>query len=175
MLNIVVRAAVTSSLDEVVVLGGDSEIRGIAERQNAEWRPDEGRGLNGELSAQIEANSTSGSASVYIPADLVLLTSDDIDQALHSSKHGTLLTMCPALGDGGTNGLVIPARSPFQIQLGTDSFNKHTASADSLGLPYSIVDIRGFGLDLDTAEDLETLQRMEPGLLERMLQSGEIN
>jgi 2-phospho-L-lactate guanylyltransferase len=175
MLNIVVRAAIASSLDEVVVVGGDSEIREIAERWKADWRPDEGRGLNGELLAQIEANSISGAASVYIPADLVLLTSEDIDQALESSKHGTLLTMCPALGDGGTNGLVIPARSPFQIQLGTDSFNKHKAFADSLSLPYSVVETRGFGLDLDTSEDLETLQRMEPGLLERMLRSGEIH
>jgi 2-phospho-L-lactate guanylyltransferase len=175
MLHNVVRAAVESSLDRVIVLGGDCEIREIAKKRGANWRPDEGRGLNGELSAQIEANSTSGAASVYIPADLVLLKSEDVDQALESSMNGTLLTMCPALGDGGTNGLVIPAASPFQLQLGTDSFNKHKAFAGSLSLPYSVVETPGFGLDLDTAEDLEVLRRTEPGVLERMLQPGEIN
>ena len=173
MLETVLEAAVASTLNEVVVLGGDSEIRAIAEKSSARWLPDQGRGLNGELSAQVQANSASGAASLYIPGDLALLTAAEVDQALEISECGTLLTMCPAIGDGGTNGLVIPAQSLFQIQLGADSFNRHRTSAERLGLPYAVVEVRGFGLDLDTAEDLAELQRMEPGVLERMLRPGD--
>jgi len=173
MFQIVLEAAVASSLNEVVILGGDCDIRAIAKNSSARWLPDEGRGLNGELTAQVRANSASGAASMYVPGDLALLTAVEIDQALEISEGGTLLTMCPAIGDGGTNGLVIPAQSPFQIQLGTDSFNRHKASAARLSLPYGVVEARGFGLDLDTAEDLLALQRMEPGTLERMLRRGD--
>ena len=173
MFERVLEAAVASSLSDVVVLGGDSEIRAITENANAAWQPDEGRGLNGELSAQVDANSATGAASVYIPGDLPLLTAADLDQALEISERGMLLTMCPAIGDGGTNGLVIPAQSPFQIQLGTDSFNRHKTSAELLRLPYAVVEARGFGLDLDTSEDLAELERMEPGMLERMLRPGD--
>ena len=175
MLERVVEAAVSSSLSEVIVLGGDSAIQAISESRGVGWRPDGGRGLNGELSAQAQANSETEAASVYIPGDLALLTTADLEQALERSDCGRLLTMCPAVGDGGTNGLVIPARSPFQIQLGADSFNRHKNAAERLGLPYAIVETRGFGLDLDTADDLAELQRLEPGALERMLLPGDEN
>ncbi|MDP6451872.1 MAG: 2-phospho-L-lactate guanylyltransferase [SAR202 cluster bacterium] len=175
MLEVVAEAAVSCSLSKVIVLGGDSAIHAAAEKWGAEWIADKGRGLNAEVSAQIESNSTSGAGSMYLPGDLALLTSTDVDQALNASERGTLLTMCPAVGDGGTNGLVIPAQSQFQIQLGTDSFNRHKNSADRLGLPYAIVETRGFGLDLDTASDLDELQRMAPGALERLLRPGDEN
>ena len=112
---------------------------------------------------------------MYIPGDLPLLTTADVEQALDSSKFGSLLTICPAVGDGGTNGLVVPAQSPFQIQLGTDSFYRHTTSAEQLGLPFAIVETQGFGLDLDTSGDLAELRRITPGTFERILRPGDEN
>ena len=175
MLKIVLHAATSSSLIDVVVVGGDSEIRVIAEAGNSNWRPDKGRGLNGELSAQVQINSSNSAASMYIPGDLPLLTTADVEQALDSSKFGSLLTICPAVGDGGTNGLVVPAQSPFRIQLGTDSFYRHTTSAEQGGLPFAIVETQGFGLDLDTSGDLAELRRIAPGVFERILRPGDKN
>ena len=109
---------------------------------------------------------------MYIPGDLALLTTKEVNDAIVASRYGTLITIRPAFGDGGTNGLIVPSQSPMRLQLGSDSFDKHKAFADGLELPYAVVKARGFGLDLDIPDDLEELQRIEPGCLKQLLCLG---
>lgn len=173
MFERVLRAATASLLADVIVVGGDSAMRTKARSEGAIWKNDKGRGLNDEVFAQVEENAKAGSASMYIPGDLVLLTTKEVNKAIKGSNYGSVMTICPAFGDGGTNGLIIPSKSPMRLQLGPDSFAKHKALADSLDLPYEILKIHGFGLDLDIPDDLKKLQRKEPGCLNRLLYLGE--
>jgi len=167
LLDLVLSAAVASSLDRVIVLGGDEDVRSMASGRGAEWMSDTGGGLNRELIAALGRLSAAGMASVYIPGDLPLLTASDIEALIETSRGGELLTLCPATGDSGTNGLVVPANSPFRPTLGKDSFARHLRAAE--GLPHAVCHAPGFGLDLDSMADLEACERLQPGFTERML------
>jgi 2-phospho-L-lactate guanylyltransferase len=167
LLDLVLSAAVASSLDRVIVLGGDEDVRSMASGRGAEWMSDSGGGLNRELSAALGRLSAASIASVYIPGDLPLLTGSDIEALIETSRGGELLTLCPAAEDAGTNGLVVPANSPFRPTLGQDSFARHLRAAQ--GLPHAVCHAPGFGLDLDSMADLEACERLQPGFIERML------
>ena len=167
LLDLVLSAAVASSLDRVIVLGGDEDVRSMASGRGAEWMSDTGGGLNRELIAALGRLSAAGMASVYIPGDLPLLTASDVEALIETSRGGELLTLCPAAEDAGTNGLVVPANSPFRPTLGQDSFARHLRAAE--GLPHAVCHAPGFGLDLDSMADLEACERLQPGFTERML------
>ena len=169
LLDLVLNAAVTSSLGRVIVLGGDGEVRSLAASRGAEWMADGGGGLNNELSAALALLSAAGMASVYIPGDLPLLTRSDIECVIETSQGGELLTLCPAVEDAGTNGLVVPAGSSFQPKLGHDSFASHLRAAEVAGLPHAVCNTPGFGLDVDSVADLEACEQIQPGFIERML------
>ena len=167
LLDLVLNAAVTSSLDRVIVLGGDGDVRSLASGRGAECMSDSGGGLNRELGAAVVRLSADGIASIYIPGDLPLLTRADIETVIETSRGGELLTICPAAEDGGTNGLVVPPTSPFRPTLGQDSFARHLRAAEEL--PHAVCHTLGFGLDLDSVADLEACERIQPGFTERML------
>ena len=167
LLDVVLSAAVSSSLDRVIVLGGDEDVRSLASGRGAEWMLDSGGGLNEELGAVMGQLSAAGFASIYIPGDLPLLAGSDIETVVETSEGGELLTLCPAAEDGGTNGLVVPATRPFRPMLGKDSFARHLRAAEAL--PHAVCRTPGFGLDLDSVADLEACERLQPGFIERML------
>ena len=169
LLDLVLNAAVTSSLDRVIVLGGDEDVRSMASGRGVEWMSDSGGGLNQELSAALGRLSAASIASVYIPGDLPLLTASDVEALIETSRGGELLTLCPAAEDAGTNGLVVPPSSPFRPTLGQDSFTRHLRAAEVAGLPHAVCNTPGFGLDLDSMADLEACERLQPGFIERML------
>ncbi len=169
LLRIVLAAATASKLGRVIVLGGDGDVRLLADSFGAEWTADGKRGLNAELSVAFDELSADGWASLYIPCDLPLLTAPDVDAAIDASRDGTLLAMCPATRDGGTNGLVVPSQCPFRPELGENSFARHKKAALSAGLPFATCDALGFSLDLDTVDDLLACERIEPGFRERIL------
>ena len=79
------------------------------------------------------------------------------------------MTLAPARRDGGTNGIVVPNGTPFSPELGQRSFAKHLSQAASKGISVAICYSQGLGFDLDTIDDLETYEHMEPGLLERLV------
>ena len=167
LLDLVLSAALASSLDRVIVLGGDEDVRNVASRRGAEWMPDSGDGLNRELTAALTRLSDAGMAGVYVPGDLPLLTVSDIEAVIETSRGGELLTLCPATEDAGTNGLVVPVNSPFRPMLGQDSFARHLRAAEEL--PHAVCHTPGFGLDLDSMADLEACERLQPGFIDRML------
>ncbi|MDP7225383.1 MAG: 2-phospho-L-lactate guanylyltransferase [SAR202 cluster bacterium] len=169
LLRIVLAATSASNLGRVLVLGGDADVQQLAKDAGAEWTADGDRGLNEELSAAFDDLASNGWSSMYIPADLPMITPEDIDSAITASRDGLLLAMCPATRDGGTNGLIIPSDSDFRPALGRDSFARHRKAALTAGLPFATCDALGFSIDLDTIDDLLACERIEPGFRERML------
>jgi len=121
----------------------------------------------------MKIGDAGGYASLYLPADLPFMRSSDIAAILSASEGGSKLTFAPAQQDGGTNAMLVPARSGFRPLLGNDSFRRHVASARAIGLPYATCDSPGFALDLDTPSDLMRCEELEPGFLERMTSQQE--
>ena len=67
------------------------------------------------------------------------------------------------------NGILVPQGTFFQPELGQRSFAKHLAQAARMEVSVAICYSPGLGFDLDTVDDLETYEQMEPGLLERLV------
>ena len=163
------RAAVLGMLDRVVcaaagacsvvggkctVVGGDPAVRRAAEAAGAGWTPDPASGLNAALwSAMRAAYADGAQAALFLPADLPLITREDVLAVAEASRGYSRPVGVEAAGDGGTNALLVPASCAFEPRLGEDSFAKHRAAAEAAGSPLVAVEAPNLAFDVDTAAD----------------------
>ena len=152
---------------EVWVLGGDPDISRLASEYGATWFEEEGSDINETLWLGFRRAFASGKAALYLPGDLPFLDQGDVATMYDASGRLTNIVLAPARQDGGTNGILVPPGlpHPFWPLLGPDSFQRHLSQVESLGLPVAICYTTGLASDLDTAEDLEAYEDMEPGFL----------
>ena len=114
----------------------------------AEWRADDGRGLNEELEAlrqQLEL-----SPLLIIHSDLPLVTPDDI-KALVAAADQKGCALAPDRHGAGTNAAAIGQGQVFTFAFGEGSLARHVASAPCA----AIVSRPGLSIDIDTPEDLD--------------------
>lgn len=169
MLHGVISAATQSNLSSTWVVGGDDAVRQTAESLGAAWRKDHGSDLNDSLTLAVQQAFRCGKTPLYLPADLPFLTAQDVNGILAASNYGASLTLAPAKRDGGTNAMLIPCGSPFRPMLGSRSLTRHTAQAHSLNITPTLYRSDGFGLDLDTPDDLTEFIHLEQDLISRLM------
>ena len=155
------------AIEETWVVGGDSEVREAAESEDAVWLHDGGQGLNGALTLGFRRAAESGRAGLFLPADLPLLTTEDVQGMLEASGHLKNVTLAPASNDGGTNGILLPPQmaETFTFKMGHGSFKLHLEQAGFLGIPVAIYYSVGLAFDLDTPADLEVCETKKPGFV----------
>ncbi len=112
------------------------------------WRPDEGRGLNCELTAWRDRERSTD--VLIIHADLPLLSTGDVD-ALVAAARPTGWAIAPDRHDRGTNALALAGGRTRDFAFGADSFARHCAHTPQA----AVVRTLGLGLDVDTPEDLD--------------------
>ena len=157
MLERVVSAAVSATArGACVVVGGDEVVREVAETSGARWAPDDTDGLNAALWAAMQTAYADGAdATLFLPGDLPLVTSDDV-LAMVAASNGYAATVCVrASSDGGTNALLQPIATAFEPLLGQRSFEKHCEAAAAVGAPLVTPDLPRIAFDLDTRADYE--------------------
>ena len=73
----------------------------------------------------------------------------------------------PCHHDDGTPVLSIPtaAAATFAFAYGPGSFRRHVAAARAAGLAVRVVRDPALAFDVDTVDDVATLERMDPTLL----------
>lgn len=133
-----------SALSQTIVLSPSDP-----KRPQAEWAPDEGRGLNEELMALRARFSDRNFLIVH--ADLPFLETDDINKLLAAAEAAGI-AIAPDKFDLGTNALALRSESSMSFRFGADSFAKHRAAAPDA----AIVQSRGLSHDIDTPDDLRT-------------------
>jgi len=107
--------------------------------------------------ATLEAEKRGAEFTLVLPADIPLVTADEIAMVLAAApEQGTVLVRA---GDGrGTNAILRRPANLFPCKFGNDSFLPHRAAARATGLPVVVLDgVAGIGLDIDRPEDLEAL------------------
>ena len=160
-----------SALASVWVVGGDPQVCRIAHEEGATWREEEGSDMNESLSAAFKRAIQAGNGALYLPGDLPFIKPSDVHSMLGASGRLKNVTIAPARTGGGTNGLLVPPGlpTPFRPLFGPGSFARHLAQAASERISIAIYHSPGLGFDLDTPEDLETAEYMEPGLREKLI------
>jgi len=169
MLQRVISAIKGASIELFWVIGGDERITHLVRNQDGIWLPEMGRNLNDTISKAFAAASGEGYSALYLPGDLPFIKPSDVLNLIRSSERRNNITLAPARRDGGTNGILVPHGIGFQPELGERSFAKHLAQAAMMEVSVAICYSPGLGFDLDTVDDLETYEHMEPGLLERLV------
>ena len=169
MLRRVISALRGASIGLFWVVGGDERVLHLVRDLDGLWIEEMGRGLNDTVSQAFERAFRDGYSALYLPGDLPFLKPSDVMNLMRSSEGRDNITLAPARRDGGTNGIMVPKGVPFRPELGERSFAKHLAQAAALNISVAICYSPGLGFDLDTVDDLEAYEHMEPGLLRRLV------
>ena len=169
MLRRVIAAIKGASIELFWVIGGDERVMQLTRNNGGLWFDELGRNLNDTVTKGFERAHQNGNPALYLPGDLPFIKPSDVTNLLRSSERGNNITLAPARRDGGTNGIVVPHGLPFVPELGERSFAKHLAQAATKEISVSIYYSQGLGFDLDTIDDLESYEHMEPGLLQRLV------
>ncbi len=133
----------------VIVVCEDPVVRewAVGAGATVHWTP--GLGLDGAVTAGVEAAAASGAERVVVAhADLPLATGLD-----HVVGHDGVL-LVPDRRTDGTNVLAIPAASGFRFAYGPGSFARHQAEAVRLGLSVHVRADVELGWDVDIPDDL---------------------
>ncbi len=153
------------SLRKVALVSRDDQLLRLGRQMGALSLPEPGgmAGLNDALTfARGELVTRAVDTLLVIPADLPLLTREDIETLLREIPRPRGALVVPAR-DRGTNALAL--RPPFVIpfRFGPSSADAHAEEAARVGLPCRILSMANIALDIDTPADLEELSRRRAG------------
>jgi len=111
--------------------------------------------------AALVAKTYLANEIIIIPADLPLVTKQEIEDFLSRSGNPPEIVISPDRRKDGTNMLYIHPAGLIQFNYGSGSFAKHLSQAEKAGARIEIVESTPLGLDLDLPEDLELLQNLQ--------------
>ena len=133
-----------------------AEVRLIgSSREGIAALADPGRGLNAAARAALaEVTAASSDRAVVIHADLPRVTAQDIE-LLAAAPVGEI-AIAPDRHGTGTNAisLPLPEARGFSFAFGPDSFARHKAEAERIGLRIGEIHSPGLACDVDEPDDL---------------------
>jgi len=147
-------------LEQVLVVSRDPHALAIARRHGARTvREDGSPHLNTALArATIVAKLHATRGVLILPADLPLLTRDDILALLERAANPPVVVIAPDRHEKGTNALLMSPAGLIEYDFGEGSYQRHCKRAKKAGARLEIVKLPSLGLDLDLPEDLELIR-----------------
>ena len=156
--HVLASAQAAEVLAGILVVSRDQAALAQAEAAGVIIVREQGQDLNGALSQAAQVAIAQGAEAVLVlPADLPLLTADDIRQLylLGQAQTGIVITRSP---DGGTNALLVRPPGAIEFAFGPASFARHTQLAQSAGVLVQTYTSPTLALDVDWPEDLARLR-----------------
>jgi 2-phospho-L-lactate/phosphoenolpyruvate guanylyltransferase len=152
-----------NEVEEVLVVSRDSSALAIARDLGARTVQEDGAPtLNTALKrATVVAQVYASRGVLVIPADLPLLSQDDILALLARATDPPVVVIAPDRHQKGTNALLLSPSDIIEYDFGQDSFKRHCERARRAGARLEVVDLPSLGLDLDLPEDLELVRKLE--------------
>jgi 2-phospho-L-lactate guanylyltransferase len=140
-----------------VVISRDEAVLDLARDLGARALHETGAGLNAALDEARDMIMARGADGMLVlPADLPLLTVDDILQLYDLALSNVEVAIAPS-HDGGTNALLLCPPDAMGFAFGPDSFRRHVQQALSTGHRYAIYRSETLGQDVDMPGDLVLL------------------
>ncbi|MFB0560877.1 MAG: 2-phospho-L-lactate guanylyltransferase [Candidatus Lokiarchaeia archaeon] len=152
-------AAVTSSkkVNYLIVITSDTKIENTVPKNATLLLEERPRGINQAIiDATKYSLSMNAEATLVVPADLPLITPQDIDTIILMGRSKPVVILSSSL-TGGTN---ILFRAPPQIiepKFGNNSFQAHLKESRKMNIEPKIYSSPGVSLDLDEIEDIKKL------------------
>jgi len=147
-------------LEQVLVVSRDPHALAIARKHGARTvREDGSPHLNTALArATIVAKLHATRGVLILPADLPLLTRDDILALIERAMNPPVVVIAPDRHEKGTNALLMSPAGLIEYDFGEGSYQRHCKRAKKAGARLEIVKLPSLGLDLDLPEDLELIR-----------------
>jgi len=148
--------AASTGLAGLLLVTRDPQARRLATRYGARVLvEDENRGHTAASSLGARTLAQEGvSGMVQLPADIPLVTPEDIAALLHVHGEAPAVTLAPSRDQRGSNAVACSPPDLLPLRFGDDSFFPHLRRARALGVEAQIVKRPGLALDVDTPEDL---------------------
>ena len=125
-----------------------------------ETGPDDG--LNQAAGETVNHLLENGIRDMFlIPADIPLITEEEINSVLKAHPSAPSLTIIPSRDKLGSNCILLSPPSRMPLKFGPDSFFRHKEIAQTNGLKVNPMEFPGFGLDIDEPKDLFELLKAE--------------
>jgi len=150
-------------LDQVLVVSRDPQALTIARNHGAKTILEDGQPqLNTALTrATVLAKVQAIQGVLILPADLPLLTKEDVLTLIDRAPKPQVVMIAPDRHKKGTNALLMVPPGLIDYEFGEDSFQKHSERAKKANAHLEIVELPSLALDVDVPEDLEIVRKME--------------
>jgi 2-phospho-L-lactate guanylyltransferase len=150
-----------SQVERTLVISRDSEALSIARAEGArtvaEWgNPQLNKAL---VRASLVARGYGVSAVLVLPADLPLLTKQDVEKLISLSGNPPEVILAPDRRGNGTNAILSSPPGLIDYDFGPESFKQHIEKAKTAGARVEVCNLPSLELDLDVPEDLEQLKK----------------
>jgi 2-phospho-L-lactate guanylyltransferase len=147
----------TPEIEQVLVVSRDTEALALAREHGARTVQENGAPhLNVALArATIVAHNYATRGVLIVPADLPLLTPQDIRSMLELAGQPPVVVVAPDTRRQGTNALLISPVGLIDYDFGPGSFERHCQRASQAGARLEICELPSLALDMDLPEDLE--------------------
>ncbi|HMR98195.1 MAG TPA: 2-phospho-L-lactate guanylyltransferase [Anaerolineales bacterium] len=155
-----------AGVNEVLVVSRDPNALAIAREHGARTVQEDGAPhLNTALKrATVVAQVYATQGVLILPADLPLVTREDIQTLLDRAVKPPVVVIAPDRHGKGTNALVIAPAGLIEYDFGENSFERHCERVKQAGARLEIVELPSLGLDLDEPEDFELVKNLESSI-----------
>jgi 2-phospho-L-lactate guanylyltransferase len=150
-------------VEQILVVSRDPHALKIAHSHGARTVREDGQPhLNTALArASVIAQVYATRGVLVLPADLPLVTREDILTLLDRAVRPPVVVIAPDRHGRGTNALLISPPGLIDFDFGENSFARHCERVKAAGARLEVVELPTLGLDLDLPEDLELVRKME--------------
>lgn len=147
-------------IEHVLVVSKDQAALSLAREEGARTVQENGDpDLNIALArATIVAKTYATRGVLIIPADLPLITSEDVYAMLGRVGDPPVVVVAPDRHRRGTNALLVCPAGLIEYEYGPDSFDRHCQLAKAVGARLEICELPSLALDLDLPDDLDLLE-----------------
>jgi len=156
----------TPEIEQVLVVSRDPAALALAREHGARTVQEKGAPqLNVALTrATIVAKNYATNGVLIVPADLPLITPQDIRIMLEFIHDPPVVVVAPDRHHLGTNSLLVCPIGLIQYGFGPDSFQRHCERARQVGARLEICELPSIALDVDLPEDLHLASAQLEGL-----------
>jgi 2-phospho-L-lactate guanylyltransferase len=150
-------------IEQVLVVSRDPAALALAREHGARTVREAGSPkLNTALKrATVVAQLYATRGVLVLPADLPLITREDILALIERAKKPPVVVIAPDRRQEGTNALLICPAGLIEYDFGPGSFQRHCKRAREAGAQLEVVNLPSLSLDLDLPEDLEMVLNLE--------------
>ncbi len=144
-------------IEHILVVSRDQAALSLAREYGARTVQEHGAPqLNIALArATIVARTYATRGVLILPADLPLITPEDVQTLLSRAVDPPVVVIAPDRHRQGTNALLVCPAGVIEYEFGPGSFERHCASARQAGAHLEICELPSLALDMDLPEDLK--------------------